>query len=324
MSRASAKRLAVSTWTGGPRRRQLVTDALMVIVPPVGFLVAQFFYSNQLLLLTMMVYVALAQGLNVIFGFTGYLPFGYVGFFGAGAYGTALSVTFWHVPAEVGVLCGGLAGVVVGMLLSPLLRLSGAYFAIASLAAAEALYYLISNPQLSAVTNGPYGVNLASVYNSGAAYGTGVVLVAVAMLCIVWVRRSHFGLSLRAIRADPLSARMAGVHVVRARTYAWLISAALAGLAGGVYAWAVSVFYPDAVFALSISVFAIVFALFGGVGTVLGPLLGTIILYSVYNGIGISQPQYFQLIYGVLIVLIVLFLPDGLLSVRLRRRSRAR
>lgn len=130
-------------------------------------------------------------------------------------------------------------------------------------------------------------------------------------------------MSLRAIRADPLSARMAGVNVVRTRTYAWLISAGLAGLAGGIYGWAVSVFYPDAVFDLSISVFAIVFALFGGVGTVLGPLLGTVVLFGVYNAIGISQPQYFQLIYGVLIVLIVLFLPNGLLSLRLRRRSRA-
>ncbi len=323
MSRTATTRPAVARGARWRPRRQLVADALMVIVPPVGFLVAQFFYANQLLLLTMMVYVALAQGLNLIFGFTGYLPFGYVGFFGAGAYGTAISVTVWHVPAEVGVLCGGLAAVLVGMLLSPLLRLSGAYFAIASLAAAEALYYLVSNPQLTPVTNGPYGVNLASVYDAGAAYGTGVALVAVAMLCIVWVRRSAFGLSLRAIRADPLAARMAGVRVVRARTYAWLLSAALAGLAGGAYGWAVSVFYPDAVFALSISVFAIVFALFGGVGTVLGPLLGTVVLYSVYNAIGISQPQYFQLIYGVLIVLIVLFLPDGLLSVRLRRRSRA-
>lgn len=117
---------------------------------------------------------------------------------------------------------------------------------------------------------------------------------------------------------------MAGVNVVRERTFAWLISATLAGLAGAIYAWAVSVFYPEAVFDLSISVFAIVFALFGGVGTVLGPLLGAVVLYGVYNYIGVSQPQDFQLIYGVLIVLIVLFLPNGLLSIRLRSLWRGR
>ncbi|HUY57288.1 MAG TPA: branched-chain amino acid ABC transporter permease [Candidatus Micrarchaeaceae archaeon] len=311
-------------WLAGRPPRQMVSDGLLVLVPPIGFFIAQFFYNNQLLLLTMMLYVVLAQGINIIFGFTGYLPFGYVGFFGAGAYGTALSVIFLHVPAALAVLLGGVAGVLLGALLSPLLRLSGAYFAIASLAAAEALYYLISNPQVSAVTNGPYGVNLSSVYNSGAAYIAAVALVGLAGLCVVWVRRSHFGMSLRAIRADPLSARMAGVQVVRARTYAWLISSTLAGLAGAIYGWAVSVFYPEAVFDLSISVFAIVFALFGGVGTVLGPLLGTIVLFGVYNAIGISQPQYFQLIYGVLIVLIVLFLPNGLLSIRLRGRSRVK
>ncbi|HVB52851.1 MAG TPA: branched-chain amino acid ABC transporter permease [Candidatus Acidoferrales bacterium] len=321
MSKAYARLQSLSQLTVARPKLRLTGDALLVVVPALGFFLAQFVYSNQLFLITMMMYVVLAQGINIIYGFTGYLPFGYVGFFGAGAYGTALSITFLHVPAVVGVLFGGVAAVLVGILLSPLLRLSGAYFSIASLAAFEALYYVISNPQLSAVTNGPYGVNLASVYNANAAYVTGAVLVGVAMLSVVFVRRSHFGMALRAIRADPLSARMAGVNVVRERALAWLISAALAGLAGGVYGWAISVFYPDAVFNLSVSVFAIVFALFGGVGTILGPLLGAVVLYSLYNAIGVSQPQYFELIYGVLIVLIVLFLPNGLLSLLRRRRS---
>lgn len=182
MSKAGIGILAPLARIKAASRRQLILDGLMVVVPSAGFFLAQFVYGNQLLLLTMMVYVALAQGLNLIFGFTGYLPFGYVGFFGAGAYGTALSIIFLHVPAEVGVLFGGAAAVLVGALLIPLLRLSGAYFAIASLAAAEALYYLISNPQVKAVTNGPYGVNLVTAYNLRAAYIAGVILVAAAML----------------------------------------------------------------------------------------------------------------------------------------------
>lgn len=277
-------------------------------------------YSNQLFLSNLVIYMILAQGVNLIYGYTGYLPFGYVGLFGTGAYGAALAVRFLHAPGIVAVLLGGLAAVLVGLLLAPLLRLSGAYFALASLAASQALYYIISSGSLTAVTNGPYGVNLAAIFNENAAYDTGLVLLGVALAVVVWARESHFGLSLRAIRSDPVSASMAGVHVVMARTVAWVIAAALAGLAGAVFAWTTSVFYPDTVFSLNISLFAIVFALFGGAGTLLGPAAGTFVLYALYQYIGLTEPQYFQLSFGVLVVLLVLFLPGGLSSLASRLR----
>jgi branched-chain amino acid transport system permease protein len=107
---------------------------------------------------------------------------------------------------------------------------------------------------------------------------------------------------------------MAGINVVRERIVAWLLSALIAGLAGGAFAWYVSVFYPETVFSGEFTIFAIVFSLFGGNGTVLGPILGVAVLYGIYNGVGISTPQYFQLIYGALIMLLVLFLPNGLVS----------
>jgi len=299
-----------------------VSDLAAVVVPVVAFLVAVHYYSNELLLLNMLLYAALAQGINLIYGFTGYLPFGYVAFFGAGAYGASLSILYLHVPALVAVILGGLAAALLGGLLTPLLRLSGAYFAIASLAAAEAVYQVISNPSLTSVTKGPYGINLVSVYNAGTSYDAAVGLLGVSMLGVVLLRRSRFGLALRATATDPVAAEMAGVWVVRERSIAWLLSAAVAGLAGAIFAWAISVFYPSDVFDLTISVFAIVFALFGGVGTVWGPLLGAVILYGIYNAVGLSDPQYFQLTYGLLIVALVLFLPGGLGS--LARGLRAR
>ena len=115
---------------------------------------------------------------------------------------------------------------------------------------------------------------------------------------------------------------MAGVSVVRVRTIAWLISALIAGLSGGLFAWQISVFYPETVFDLSISIFAIVFTLFGGAGTLLGPIAGVLVLYGIYNAIGITVPQYFQFIYGALIVGLVLFLPNGLASLLTRRGIR--
>jgi branched-chain amino acid transport system permease protein len=113
---------------------------------------------------------------------------------------------------------------------------------------------------------------------------------------------------------------MAGIDVVRERVIAWLLSALIAGLAGGVFAWYVSVFYPETVFSGEFTIFAIVFVLFGGTATVSGPILGVILLYGIYNAVGISTPQYFQLIYGLLIMALVLFLPNGLVSL-LRRRG---
>jgi branched-chain amino acid transport system permease protein len=306
---------------GRVRRRDLL-DAAAVVVPVVAFVVAGHLYSNQLLLLNMLLYAALAQGINLIYGFTGYLPFGYVAFFGTGAYGASLSVLYLHAPGVVAVLLGGLAGALLGGLLTPLLRLSGAYFAIASLAAAEAVYQVISNPSLTSITKGPYGINLVSIYNAATSYDTAIALLGLSMLGVVLLRRGRFGLALRASATDPVAAEMSGVWVVRERSVAWVVSAALAGFAGAIYAWAISVFYPSDVFDLTISVFAIVFALFGGVGTVWGPLLGTVVLYGIYNAVGLSDPQYFQLVYGLLIVALVLFLPGGLGSIATRLRSR--
>ncbi len=112
-------------------------------------------YQNHLMLFNFVVFLILAQGVNVIYGFTGYLPFGYVGFFGAGAYGFAIMTMHLHTPAPVNVLVAGLAGVAIGLLLTPLLRLSGAYFAIANLAASLAVLHFIANPALEDITRAP-------------------------------------------------------------------------------------------------------------------------------------------------------------------------
>ncbi len=298
-------------------------DALFAGLPVVVLAAAApAFYGNQLLLFNFVIFLALAQGLNVIYGFTGYLPFGYVGFFGAGAYGFAIGVMDLHLGPCPGMLIAGAASLAIGLLFSPLLRLSGAYFAIATLAGSQALYDVVSNPALDDITKGPYGVSLSSVFAPDLSYGVAVGILAFAVALVVWLRNARFGLALRAMRDDPVSAAMAGFPVVRGRTIAWLLSALIAGLTGGVYAWHISVFYPDTAFDISFSIFAVVFTLFGGASTLLGPIFGVILLYGLYNGIGITLPQYFQLIYGLLIMGLVLFLPDGLASLLTRRGIR--
>ncbi|PMP69008.1 branched-chain amino acid ABC transporter permease [Desulfurella multipotens] len=293
---------------------RLIIGIILILVMTALFALLPKIYNNNFLLFNIMLYIALAEGLNLIYGFTGYLPFGYVGFFGIGAYSASLLILLLHVGVVPAILLGGVAASIVGIILTPLLRLSGAYFAIANLAASQAIYYIISNPHLENITQGPYGIMLSSVYDATASYNAMLIVMFFAFMLVLFFRQSRFGLSLMAIREDSITASVAGVNVVLARTIAWLLSAFVAGLCGGVFAWYTSVFYPETVFSLNISIFAIVFVLFGGAATLLGPLIGTVILYGMYNFIGISTPQYFQLIYGLLIVVLIMFLPNGVVS----------
>jgi branched-chain amino acid transport system permease protein len=288
---------------------------LLVLVPVVVvFAILPGLYSNHLMLFNFIIFMTLAQGINVIYGFTGYLPFGYVGFFGAGAYGFSLMVIHLHAPPLLALAIGAGAAIVLALLLTPLFRLSGAYFSIANLAAALAVLQVVSNPNLEEITKGPYGISLSGVFDPALSYAAALAVLAATLALVIYLRNSHFGMALKAIREDPISAGMAGINVVRERIIAWLLSALVAGLAGGVFAWYVSVFYPETVFSVEFTIFAIVFALFGGNATVVGPILGVVILYGIYNAVGISTPQYFQLLYGLLIMGLVMFLPNGLVS----------
>jgi branched-chain amino acid transport system permease protein len=299
----------------------MLRHLVCVLLPLITLLgVLPSFYSNHLMLFNFIMFMILAQGVNVIYGFTGYLPFGYVGFFGTGAYGFSLMVMHLHAPPLAALVAGALAAIALGLLLTPLFRLSGAYFSIANLAAALAVLQIVSNPSLESITNGPYGISLSGVFNPALAYGTALGILAGTLAAVIYLRNSRFGLALQAIREDPISASMAGIDVVRGRVIAWLSSALIAGLAGGTFAWYVSVFYPETVFSAEFTIFSLVFTLFGGTATVLGPVMGVGILYGLYNVVGISTPQYFQLIYGLLIMGLVLFLPNGLVSL-LRRRG---
>src|SRR6195952_2449293 len=166
-------------WEGGYALPSAIRHILFIIVPLIAvFAVLPGVYQNHLLLFNFIVFLILAQGVNIIYGFTGYLPFGYVGFFGAGAYGFAILTMQYQAPAVIAVLAGGLIGVALGLLLTPLLRLSGAYFAIANLAASLAVLHLVANPALETVTRGPYGVSLTGNFNPALAYTAALAILA--------------------------------------------------------------------------------------------------------------------------------------------------
>src|ERR1700732_3228929 len=182
---------------------------LFIVVPLIAvFAVLPGVYENHLLLFNFVIFLILAQGVNIIYGFTGYLPFGYVGFFGAGAYGFSLMVLHLHSPPLVALAVAAHAAVTHALVLPPLFRLSGAYFSIANLAASLAVLQVVSNPNLESLTKGPYGISLSGVFDPTFAYATALTILAATIFLVIYLRNSRFGMALQAIREDSISASM--------------------------------------------------------------------------------------------------------------------
>jgi branched-chain amino acid transport system permease protein len=266
----------------------------------------------------MMFWVTMASAFNIIFGLTGYLPFGYVAFYGIGAYVTAVLWSRGGLPVPVSILLGGGLGVALSLLFAPTLRIRGIYFAIVNFSCAMALRIIVANlPE--AWAGGSLGISMSAVYNPRAGY---LMMLALALITVWTVHRlsfSRLGIALRCIREDPEAAEVLGVDVAKSRLKAWMLAALFPSLAGGVEAWYTAIIDPDSSFNLLITTKTIVYAMFGGLGTVLGPVIGSTSLYVIDDLIWGRFPLLNLLILGVLIVLLVLFLPRGVVGTLSRR-----
>lgn len=292
-------------------------DSLKSLIPvAVIFGLGPFFYQNQFFFFVLAVLLVLTNALNIVYGFTGYLPFGFAVFLAFGAYLTAMSINLLHLSVIVSLLIGGLSSVALSLLFTPLLRLSGAYFAIANLAVFETVYYIIGNLSLTKYTGGPYGIAPHAPYTPVADYVAIVILAAVSSLVILYIHHSNFGLALRAINDDRTSVELSGVNSHRFRTFAWIISTFFVGLAGGLYGIKLGFFYPEGVFDLTrFSVLIIIFLIFGGRGSYLGPIIGTVSLYLLYQEVTLNYPNFSLLVFGIIVILLILFLPNGVVSI---------
>lgn len=265
-------------------------------------------------------WIALAASWNLMSGFTGYVSFGHVAFFGVGAYTAAILITKagWHwLPAAA---AGALPAMALALAIGyPCLRLKGPYFAISMLGLNEVVRALVS--YFEDFTGGGNGISLPPDAENGPVYyAMGGVALAVTALTW-WVVRSRFGLRLIAIREDETAAEAMGVDTARLKLYAFLLSAAFPGIVGGLYAWYASHIEPLSVFPLLTTITMIVMCLFGGAGTVLGPVIGAVAL-SVLQEIVWARFLYLhQAIFGALIVAVVLLMPRGIVGL-LRQRFR--
>lgn len=257
--------------------------------------------------------IILASGYNIIGGLAGYPSFGHAVFIGMGAYASGILMNTYGVAFEVTILVGGLIAALFALLTGPpLLRLRGHYFAIATLALQLAVMRLVNSvPALGGGT----GWTTVVDYNQVEFYFMFLAL-AVLTIGLVWlIRRSRFGYGLRALSLNEEHAEMVGVPTTAYKTTAYILSAIPVGMAGVLFAGWLNYVNVATVFEVELSVNMILYVLLGGVGTLVGPIIGAITLETINQYLWAELPNLHILFYGMLIIVIVLYLPGGLAAV---------
>ncbi len=312
---------------GKPNIKLIMIMLIFTTLAMFPLLSPELFYVDFLLLLFM--YATIAAGWNIIGGYTGYYSFGHTAFFGLGAYTTAVLVTKLGMsPFLTFPLCGLVAAGFAFIIGYPTLRLKGAYFAIATLSLSFALQILALN--LTPITGGGEGLTLPLPPWSIRVTVTIIYYIMYAVfiatiLATYLLERSRIGLALKCIRDNELAAESIGIPTTRMKFIAFLLSAFFPGIAGGVFAYYATYIDPPTFFNPSISMFAIVFSMFGGAGTVLGPVVGTAILFTIDQiaRYTITVPGFDLMIFSIIAIAIILFMPKGIVGV-LRGRIQVR
>lgn len=270
-------------------------------------------------------FTAMALSWNFIGGFTGYPSFSTAAFYGLGCYVGALAQRE-GVPAAVAwVLAAALVGGFAGLLGSILLRLKGHYFAIGSIAIVDVSRLVISS--WSDVTGGGDGLNVPLMQgspNEVSAYILYVMLalVVMAFVATVLVDRTRLGFGLRCIEQNEDAADMVGIDTTRYKVAAYVLSAVFCAAVGAVYASWVGYIDPTDSFSILLTIKVPVMALLGGAGTVLGPVIGAVVFILLEEAFLANFLDWNRAIMGVIIVVLIFFLPGGLLKLDYRKLLR--
>jgi branched-chain amino acid transport system permease protein len=280
---------------------------LLLFVPPVFTIYIRSFF------MFMMMYVILSLSWNIISGYTGYISFGHVVFYGVGTYATAILVVDYGWHWIMAVAASGLVGAVFAILIGyPVLRLKGPYFAIAMLGAAEGTRVIAIN--WVSLTHGADGIAYPNIENSFETYIAMLVVMVITIIVSYWVGHSRFGIRLNAIREDEIAAESLGVNTTFYKLAALGISAMFAAMAGGIQGYKILYIEPESEFFILVTIYMKLFAMFGGRGTVIGPILGAFILYSVQEYTWIRFPTAHLITFGIFIILVARFMPRGLMG----------
>lgn len=294
---------------------------MILILITMGLLIVPFGgFSEYFIRLLAMIFLWIGKTgcWNIISGYTGYIDFGAVGYYGIGSYVTALLMSKGHTPFLVSILVSGLVSAAIALPIGlPTLRLRGAYFGIATLAFAEAMKQIILEFDKTAGVNffeGPHGITLPMGPKNEFFYyiGFGVMMVVIGIA--YWIKRSKFGYALRAIHEAEQAAELSGVDTLRNKVKAYMIGAFFLGVIGGVEAYWLTYITPHMVFDVLITIQMVVMSLLGGMGTVFGPVVGASFLTVIYELLHRDFPYTYTIIVGFIIVVVVLVMPKGIVG----------
>jgi branched-chain amino acid transport system permease protein len=293
---------------------------VMVLVP--------FVSSNYTIRMfsSIFMYASLSIAFNIMLGYCGYAAFGNVAFFGTSAYVTAIILNRTGVYLVVAILASGIFSAVFAILLGlPILRLKGHYFAIGTIGIAEGTREIITN--LPRLTGGGKGLSIpigelpvTTVYIF--IYFLFFSLTAFSMLACYFLLRKPMGYAWRTIRGDEDAAKGMGINTTYYKIAAWCISAFITGIAGGIYAFWMGYIDPPSVFDNTIAVKYTVIALVGGLGTIIGPVIGAFLIELLSVFIWSTFLKIHLAILGITVMVIVVFMPKGLMSFSIKLRTR--
>lgn len=310
--------IARRTWEW---RCGLAVLALLAVLP----LPIRDVYTENLIIITIL-FAGLAQAWNILGGYCGQISLGHALYFGAGAYVSTLLFVKLGIPPTIGMFAGGLVGGAMALLVGwPCFRLSGHYYAIATVVVGEIGYLLFLNWDFIGGASGVY-VPFHGESWSSLQFRTAKLpwhYVALTYAAIVWlaawiVEGSRWGFAWRAVKDDVIAARSLGVRIFPTKMAAAAISGFFTGMGGAIYAQYVGYIDPDSVMAGQFSILIALPAVLGGVGTLWGPIVGAAVLIPVSelsrSYLGGAGRGVDLMLYGGLIVVVALARPQGLVS----------
>jgi branched-chain amino acid transport system permease protein len=263
-------------------------------------------------------YIALAESWNLLGGYTGYLSLGQVTFFGIGAYTSAFCLSQYELSPFLTAPLGGLLSVALAVAIGyPSLRLRGPYFSVTTLSIAFLAQVAASN---ITQVGGGFGIQLPSLklpvwVTEAVFYWTFLLIAAVAVWTARTIERSRFGLGLLAIRSDEEAAEVFGVRVVRAKLFAFALSALFPGILGGIFAYHISYIEPRSAFDIGLSIDMLLMSMFGGAGIWYGPIAGAALVYLLSQILVFVIPSELnRVVFGIILALVVYAMPHGIVG----------
>lgn len=273
------------------------------------------------LLFMVFLYVVLSTSWNFIGGYAGYLSFGHVAFFGIGAYSTAIMMNAFSLTPVLTILSSIPAGLIAALIAIiigyPCLKLRGPYFAVITLCFAFVVELGVKNLNFLGGADGLWlkSMELPINITRGILFEVMLVLMIITIGASLWVNRSKFGAGLRAIKEDEEVAQTLAINAPKLKILAFALSAFFPGVAGGMYAYYLTYIHPDIVFDVNMSILIVLMALFGGGGTLFGPIIGAVILTLVNEGLStFVMAELARIIYGCLFIIVIIYMPNGIME----------